>query len=245
MTQKILLVEDDEKLAEILASYFSRNGFEVNAAYTGEKAIEQLDHFVPDIIILDLMLPGMDGLSLCRHIRSGFDGKILFLTASDDDMDQVAALEMGADDFVCKPLQPRVLLARIRMLLRRKEQEGSGDLSGGHKSENNSLVLGALELRKKQQLCFLEDQEVSLTSGEFDLLWLLASHADEPLSRDELVLKTRGIEYDGLDRTIDNRIVSLRKKLGDSSSRPRHIITVRGKGYLLASDSWSTSERIS
>jgi two-component system response regulator RstA len=236
VVQKILLVEDDKKLAEILKAYFTRNGFDVDIALTGEDAIALLENIEPDIIILDLMLPGMDGLSICRHIRSDYAGKILFLTASDDDMDQVAALEMGADDFVCKPLQPRVLLARIRMLLRRKEQESQ---PGNHGDESQkSLLIGSLELRRKQQVCLLHGEEVALTSGEFDLLWLLACHGDQPLSRDELVRKTRGIEYDGLDRTIDNRIVSLRKKLGDSSSRPKHIITVRGKGYMLATDSW-------
>lgn len=245
--QRILLVEDDEKLSNILCLYFTRNGFEVEAALTGESAIVVLARYQPDIIILDLMLPGMDGLSLCRQVRAGFDGKILFLTASDDDMDQVAALEMGADDFVCKPLQPRVLLARIRMLLRRRELErqavidaNTEDVEFDSKKQdlNPTLQFGSLQLKQAQKLCVLDGQALNLTTGEFDLIWLLACNADQALSRDELVLKTRGIEYDGQDRTVDNRIVSLRKKLGDSSSRPRHIITVRGKGYLFATDSW-------
>lgn len=242
---RILLVEDDKKLSDILCRYFERNGFQVQAALTGEEAIRLLPDAEPDIIILDLMLPGMDGLSICRQIRPVFHGKILFLTASDDDMDQVAALEMGADDYVCKPLQPRVLLARIRMLLRRLEDEQAKAVSmvetfdqqpGSDRS--NHLIFGALTLKQTVKLCQLEGRDIDLTSGEFDLLWLLACHADQPLSRDELVRKTRGIEYDGLDRTVDNRIVSLRKKLGDTSSPSRHIITVRGKGYLFASDSW-------
>lgn len=242
---RILLVEDDEKLSDILCLYFERNGFQVQAALTGEEAISLLPDTEPDIIILDLMLPGMDGLSICRQIRPVFHGKILFLTASDDDMDQVAALEMGADDYVCKPLQPRVLLARIRMLLRRLEDEQSSASSIDEAADqslisdsSNQLTFGALKLKETIKLCQLDGCDIDLTSGEFDLLWLLASYADQPLSRDELVRKTRGIEYDGLDRTIDNRIVSLRKKLGDTSSPSRHIITVRGKGYLFASDSW-------
>ena len=242
---RILLVEDDKKLSDILCRYFERNGFQVQAALTGEEAIRLLPDAEPDLIILDLMLPGMDGLSICRQIRPVFHGKILFLTASDDDMDQVAALEMGADDYVCKPLQPRVLLARIRMLLRRLEDEQAKAASmvetfdqqpGSDRS--NHLTFGALTLKQTVKLCQLEGRDIDLTSSEFDLLWLLACHADQPLSRDELVRKTRGIEYDGLDRTVDNRIVSLRKKLGDTSSPSRHIITVRGKGYLFASDSW-------
>ncbi|SKA09130.1 two-component system, OmpR family, response regulator RstA [Oceanospirillum multiglobuliferum] len=242
---QILLVEDDKKLSNILCRYFERNGFKVQAALTGEDAISLLPDAEPDIIILDLMLPGMDGLSICRQIRPIFHGKILFLTASDDDMDQVAALEMGADDYVCKPLQPRVLLARIRMLLRRLEDEQTKADSMIETSDRhplleglNQLTFGALKLKQTVKLCQLNGHDIDLTSSEFDLLWLLASHANQPLPRDELVRKTRGIEYDGLDRTVDNRIVSLRKKLGDTSSPSRHIITIRGKGYLFASDGW-------
>lgn len=245
MSEKILLIEDDEKLTELLSLYLSRNGFEVEVGHRGTDAEPMLQRSQPDLLILDLMLPGMDGLSVCRQVRSLFKGKILILTASDDDMDQVAALEMGADDFVCKPLQPRVLLARIRMLLRRQDNNSqpSGE-KGKDKTalsdDNDSLLrLGGLELNPLTQRCFLEGELVNITPGEFDLLWYLASNADQVLSRDQLVKQTRGIEYDGVDRTIDNKIVLLRKKLNDNPSLPSRIITVRGKGYLLVSNQWA------
>ena len=244
MSEKILLIEDDEKLTELLSLYLSRNGFEVEVGHRGTDAEPMLQRSQPELLILDLMLPGMDGLSVCRQVRSLFKGKILILTASDDDMDQVAALEMGADDFVCKPLQPRVLLARIRMLLRRQDNNSQSSAEKGNEktavsADNDSVLrLGGLELNPLTQRCFLEGELVNITPGEFDLLWYLASNADQVLSRDQLVKQTRGIEYDGVDRTIDNKIVLLRKKLNDNPSLPSRIITVRGKGYLLVSNKW-------
>ena len=245
MLDKILLIEDDEKLTQLLSLYLRRNGFEVAFGHRGDEAIALLEQVQPDLLILDLMLPGMDGLSVCREVRGIFNGKILILTASDDDMDQVAALEMGADDFVCKPLQPRVLLARIRMLLRR--QQGTinnpvvptGIQATPLITAEHQLHLGQLSLNQLTQRCYLVGEFVNLTPGEFDLLWLLASHTDETLSRDTLVKSTRGIDYDGVDRTIDNKIAILRKKLNDDSTLPSRIITIRGKGYMLVSDQWS------
>ncbi|MEH6473551.1 MAG: response regulator [Halopseudomonas sp.] len=244
MSGKILLIEDDEKLTELLRLYLTRSGFEVSVGHSGTDAHPMLLETKPDLLILDLMLPGLDGLSICRQVRTSFAGKILILTASDDDMDQVAALEMGADDFVCKPLPPRVLLARIRMLLRRE----SGIEQPSHPPSipvdsptviEHKLCLGGLELNQLTQRCLLSGNRVGLTPGEFDLLWLLATHADQVLSRDHLVKHTRGIDYDGVDRTIDNKIVLLRKKLNDDPALPTRIITVRGKGYLLVADQWS------
>lgn len=241
MAAKILLIEDDEKLTQLLTLYLERNGFQVEVGFKGTDAEPLIERFQPDLVILDLMLPEMDGLSVCRQIRTTFPGKILILTASDDDMDQVAALEMGADDFVCKPLQPRVLLARIRMLLRRPGNEVSptrDDVQESVKPSSDLVRMGQLSLDKRRQRCELDAELIGLTPGEFDLLWLLVSHADQVLSREQLVKETRGIDYDGIDRTIDNKIVILRKKLRDNPSNPSRIITVRGKGYLLVSDSW-------
>lgn len=245
MPDKILLIEDDEKLTQLLSLYLTRNGFEVAFGHRGDEAKQLLKQEQPDLLILDLMLPGMDGLSVCREIRGTFSGKILILTASDDDMDQVAALEMGADDFVCKPLQPRVLLARIRMLLRRQTDSSHESTSISNRqvtpsvTSEHQLSLGTLSLNQLTQRCYLEGEFVNLTPGEFDLLLLLVSHADEALSRDTLVKSTRGIDYDGVDRTIDNKIAILRKKLNDDSTLPSRIITVRGKGYMLVSGQWS------
>ena len=243
MSEKILLIEDDEKLTKLLSLYLTRNGFSVEVGHKGTDTQHLIDSHDPDLLILDLMLPEMDGLSVCREIRADFKGKILILTASDDDMDQVAALEMGADDFVCKPLQPRVLLARIRMLLRRKEPAVDTPLKSEatHKesvTDANVLQLGSLQLNKLTQRCLLQDELVNLTPSEFDLLLILVMHADQVLSREHLVKLTRGIDYDGIDRTIDNKIVLLRKKLQDDPALPKRIITLRGKGYLLVSSEW-------
>lgn len=234
--QSILLVEDDQKLTGLLSQYLQKQGFRVSCCHDGAQAPQQIEAEQPDLVVLDLMLPGMDGLSICRAVRASYQGKILILTASDDDMDQVAALEMGADDFVVKPLQPRVLLARIRMLLRRVET--SSEPEADSHDDNRYRRHGTLVLDSSIRSCNLRDVSINLTPSEFDLLWLLASHPDEILSRDALVKATRGIDYDGIDRTIDNKIVSLRKKLSDNPAHPRRIITVRGKGYLFVPDSW-------
>lgn len=241
MTDKILLIEDDEKLTQLLSLYLERNGFEVSVGHNGAHALELLQRCSPDLLILDLMLPGLDGLSVCREVRGDFQGKILILTASDDDMDQVAALEMGADDFVCKPLKPRVLLARIRMLLRRKDQmveEQEVKAEPVEPVEEHSQQLGGLHLNQLTQRCTLNKTLVNLTPSEFELLWILVCHADQILSRERLVKLTRGIDYDGIDRTIDNKIVVLRKKLYDDPALPKKIITVRGKGYLFVAGEW-------
>lgn len=239
---QILLIEDDVKLTELLELYLSRNGYNVAVGHSGTDAQRLVEEMRPDLLILDLMLPGMDGLSICRAVRATYHGKILILTASDDDMDQVAALEMGADDYVCKPLHPRVLLARIRMLLRRHEEEPNNDeaqsVKDGGAVSAQVLTFGQLAMTGTTKRCTLAGEPINLTPAEFDLLWLLAQHPDQPLSREDLVKKTRGIEYDGVDRTIDNRIVILRKKLQDNASQPQRIITVRGKGYLFVANSW-------
>jgi len=241
MQEKILLIEDDKKLSNLLSLYLSRNGLTVFTGFDGSQCENLLTTHQPDLLILDLMLPGKDGLSVCREIRTQFNGKILILTASDDDMDQVAALEMGADDFVCKPIQPRVLLARIRMLLRRKEpvaETDNNDINNEPSSDANVFQLGSLSLNVLTQRTLLNSELVNLTPSEFDLLRILVEHADEVLSRERLVKLTRGIDYDGIDRTIDNKIVLLRKKLQDDPALPKKIITLRGKGYLLVANEW-------
>ncbi|WP_029790068.1 MULTISPECIES: response regulator [Vibrio] len=229
--QSIFIVEDDPKLQAMLSEYFVEQGFNVRCIDNGTDAPDAIIEAQPDLVLLDLMLPGQDGLSVCRQIRECFKGKVLMLTASDDDFDHVAALEIGADDFVNKPIKPRVLLARIRMLLRRKEVTTS--------DSDTCLEVGLLCLNRLRKACALNQELIALTDGEFDLLWVLANHPEQTLSREWLTKTLRGIEYDGTDRTIDNRIVTLRKKLGDSTTPPQKIITVRGKGYLFMPDAWN------
>lgn len=234
--QSLFIVEDDIKLRSMLEEYFVKQDFEVTTFEDGSSAVEAVVQHQPDLLLLDLMLPGMDGLTICRQIRAKYSGKVLMLTASDDDFDHVAALEIGADDFVSKPIKPRVLLARMRMLLRRNSLgEASTDIDS---KPLNTLTYGQLSLNQARKICILDGAQVSMSDSDFDLLWILASSPDEVLSRDFLTQTLRGIEYDGLDRTIDNKVVSLRKKLDDNSATPKRIITVRGKGYLFVPDSW-------
>jgi two-component system response regulator RstA len=178
----------------------------------------------PALVVLDLMLPGEDGLSICKRVREqGYDAPILMLTARTDDLDQVQGLEMGADDYVCKPVRPVVLLARIRALLRRRETPAE---------TVQRLSFGSLQLDHARREVTLGGERVELTGAEFDLLWLLALNAGRTLSREEIFTQLRGIEYDGQDRSIDVRISRIRPKLGDDPVTPRLIKTIRSKGYL-------------
>ncbi|MFL0800176.1 MAG: response regulator [Agarilytica sp.] len=232
--EKVLLVEDDQRLGELQRDYLLQQGFDVLWRRHGREMNADLGRFAPDIIVLDLGLPGVGGIDICRDIRQKFFGKILILTSSSDDIDHVTCLELGADDYVSKPINPRVLLARIRTLLRREELINSEPCS----SASNSLQFGELVLKNLSQEVMLAEERVKLSNSEFKLLWFLASHADEVVERSVLFKGLRGIEFDGMDRSVDTKIVALRKKLGDSSSTPRRIITIRNKGYLFCSDSW-------
>ncbi|MBQ4852575.1 response regulator transcription factor [Pseudoalteromonas sp. MMG012] len=235
---RILLVEDDGKLASLLNSYFSGYGFDVEILTSGEHAVSHIVNQSPDLVILDLMLPHQDGLSICRAVREHYHGAILMLSASGDDMDQVAALEIGADDFVQKPIQPRVLLARIKNLLRRTNNRNVTNNIQESSETNTIKTFGALWLNQTLQRCTLADELITLTPSEFALLWHLVEHSEQVRSREHLLKSLRNIDYDGLDRSIDNKISQIRKKLKDDTSRPQGIITVRGKGYMFVPDFW-------
>lgn len=228
----ILLVEDDRRLAELTAEYLRQNGLTVAVEARGDRAMARFVSERPRIVLLDLMLPGTDGLTICRKLREQFDGPILIFTARDSDIDQVIGLEAGADDYVAKPVDPMVLLARTRALLRRL-QPGS---KAPHAGED--IELGGLRISESAQEVWLDGSRVPLTTHEFELLLLLARNAGQVLSRDDIFNKLRGIEYDGLDRSIDGRISRLRRKLKDSAGDPARIKTVWGKGYLLVPDAW-------
>lgn len=227
----ILIVEDDQRLAELTREYLQSNGLHVSIEMDGAKAAARILQEQPDLVILDLMLPGEDGLSICRAVRGEYEGPILMLTARDDDMDQVLGLEMGADDYVCKPVRPRVLLARIRALLRR--YEGASEEAA---TDRRRLQFGPLVVDSAMREAWLKEQSIELTSAEFDLLWLLTSNAGRILSREEIFSSLRGIEYDGQDRSIDVRISRIRPKIGDDPMHPRLIKTVRSKGYLFVAE---------
>ncbi|MEO6698209.1 MAG: response regulator [Paraperlucidibaca sp.] len=224
---KILIVEDDQRLAELTQEYLIRNGLEVSIEGDGQRAIRRIIDEQPDLVVLDVMLPGADGLTVCREVRGHFNKPIIMLTARTDDMDQVLGLEMGADDYVPKPAQPRVLLARIRAQLRRGEST---------ESTAQRISFGELIIDNGARSVTLAGDLVDFTSAEYDLLWLLASHAGKTLSREDIFSKLRGIEYDGQDRSIDVRISRIRPKIGDDPDSPRIIKTVRSKGYLFVKD---------
>lgn len=233
----ILLVEDDVRLSALISEYLENNGLKVETEYRGDDAVEKIIASQPDLIVLDIMLPGLDGFEVCKQTRQGYAGPILMMTAKDEDIDQVVGLEIGADDYVVKPVQPRLLLARIRALLRRLPLKAENNINSV-KPTNELLEFGELSISHNSRSVILKDQNLKFTTTEFDLLWLLASHAGEILSRDHISEALSGIEYDGLDRSIDIRISRLRKLLHDDPNKPRGIKTVRGQGYLFVADGW-------
>ena len=228
----ILLVEDDRRLAELTAEYFEQNGLSVVVESRGDRALAQFERVKPRVVLLDLMLPGLDGLTICRELRESFSGPILIFTARDSDIDQVIGLEAGADDYVAKPVDPMVLLARTRALLRRVADDETPAMPDG------DITLGSLRISPSAQEASLDDEPVQLTTHEFELLLLLARYAGTVLSRDDIFHHLRGIDYNGTDRSIDGRISKLRRKLGDDAHEPARIKTVWGKGYLLVPDAW-------
>ena len=235
MSTRILLVEDDERLAKLTAEYLRKNEFEVTIEGRGDTAEARILKEDPDLVILDVMLPGKDGFEVCRAVRQQYKGVILMLTARDEDLDQILGLELGADDYIAKPVQPRLLLARIKALLRRAP--GSGE-SGPSADETDELEFGNFRISQATRNAHLGEDIIDLTTAEFDLLWLLARHAGNILSRDDLLQELRGIGFDGLDRSIDARISRLRRKLGDDPENPTRIKTVRSKGYLFSKHDW-------
>lgn len=231
--KKILLIEDDARLSSLVSQFLQENEFDVLALPDGQHAVRQTQEFQPDIIILDVMLPGENGFSVCKSLRPYFCGPLLFMTAKNDDFDHVLGLEIGADDYVIKPVEPRVLLARIHALLRR---------SANNVTSNNNkqqLIFDKLVIDKATRTAILDGQDVQLTSHEFDMLWKLAETPSQLVKRETLYTELIGREYDGLDRSADVRISRLRKKLKDNAQHPYRIKTIWGKGFFFVADAWN------
>jgi DNA-binding response OmpR family regulator len=231
MPHSILLAEDDARLATLVKDYLESTGeFRVMVQGNGGKVLRAVEDLAPDLVILDVGLPNKDGLSICRDLRPSFQGPILILTARGDDAEQILGLEHGADDYVVKPVEPRLLLARIRALLRRYDKD--------HKSECDQLNFGNLQIHCPSRTVTLQGQSVELSSHEFDLLLALAKQPGHTMSREYLYNCIYSRPYDGVDRTIDVRISQLRRKLGDSADTPFRIKTIWGRGYLFAAEAW-------
>ncbi|HXC10921.1 MAG TPA: response regulator [Steroidobacteraceae bacterium] len=226
----ILLVEDDVRLSELVSHYLENNDFRVTTTARGDEVVNRVQREAPDLVILDLGLPGEDGFSICRQLRPRYANPILILTARDNDFDQVLGLELGADDYVIKPVEPRVLLARISALLRRSRAQP--------RLARNSLRFGRLLINTVSRTVSLDSQPVALSSAEFDLLAYLAEHAGEIQSRATLFQHLYGREYDGVERLLDVRISHLRKKLGEDADSSERIKTIWGQGYLFVPDAW-------
>lgn len=238
MQTRIVFVEDDSELAGLIADFLERNGMRVGIEPRGDTALERILNEGPDLVMLDIMLPGKDGLSLCRELRPQFAGPIVMLTSLDSDMNQILGLELGADDYILKTTPPPVLLARLRAQLRSRAPAAPLE-SKPAAAGPRRLVFGALAIDPVCRDVVLAGEMVPLSTADFDLLWMLASHAGETLGRESLLKTLRGVAYDGMDRSIDVAISRLRKKLGDNPAEPFRIKTVRHRGYLFSPSGWN------
>ena len=226
MTERILVVEDDPRLADMLSEYLGQAGFRVTVAPLGGAALERLSTAEYDAVVLDLMLPDMDGLDVCRQLRTTSDAPVLMLTGRGDAIDRIVGLEIGADDYLPKPFEPRELLARLRAILRRR-------VSGKTPAER-PLRFGRLEIDAAGRAVRLDGEPCDLTGYQFDLLVALASKAGRVLSREVLMDLVKGEQLEAFDRSIDVHMSRIRAAIEDDPKKPRRVITVRGAGYVFA-----------
>ena len=235
--QKILVVDDDLRLRDLLKRYLTEQGFAVDTVADSPAMERQLQRVRYDLVVLDLMLPGEDGLAICRRLRAaGNDVSIIMLTAKGDDVDRIVGLEMGADDYLAKPFNPRELVARIHAVLRRSR---TPEMPGAPSAEERIVQFGPYALNLATRTLTRDGQNVPLTTGEFSLLKVLASHPSEPMSRDKLMDLARGREHESYDRSIDVQVSRLRRLLGEDPQSPRYIQTVWGFGYMFVPDATS------
>ena len=238
---RILVVDDDRRLRDLLTRYLGEQGFAVKAVENAEAMDRALARELYDLIVLDLMMPGEDGLAACRRLRGGGNAiPIIMLTAKGDDVDRIVGLEMGADDYLPKPFNPRELVARIHAVLRRRPPAAP---PGAPSSEAETASFGRIVLNLATRSMQRDGQDVPLTTGEFALLKTLVQHPRQPLSRDKLMELARGREYEVFDRSIDVQISRLRKLVEEDPGQPRFIQTVWGFGYVFVPDGAPAAER--
>jgi DNA-binding response OmpR family regulator len=237
----ILIVEDDESLASWMKKYLVLKNFTVTVITRGDLAVDYIKKNNPDIVVLDGMLPGLDGFDVCKAVRPAFTNAIIMVTARDEEIDEVLGLDAGADDYLTKPLRARALLARIDKWLKRQSSTTPQEPileNNTNNDDSNKLILGQFTIDAQARSVSLEGETINISTNEFDLLWILAQRAGQVVARSELMMLLKGYEYDGFDRTVDLRISKIRKKLKDNTSQPYRIKTVWGRGYLLVKDAW-------
>lgn len=238
---KIVYVEDEIEVGELISAYLKKHDIEVIIETRGDRAEATILAEKPDLVLLDIMLPGKDGMSLCRDLRTQWQGPIVLLTSLDSDMNHILALEIGANDYILKTTPPAVLLARLRLHLRQNQPSAaSPDERPSTVRQSSVMSFGKLTIDMVNRQVTLAGEIIALSTADFDLLWELASHAGQILNRDVLLQTLRGVSYDGMDRSIDVAISRLRKKLYDNATEPFRIKTIRNKGYLFAPQAWET-----
>lgn len=228
--KKILVVDDEKPIADILQFNLKKEGYEVVCAYDGNEALRKVEEFHPDLILLDIMLPQLDGMEVCREVRKKYEIPIIMLTAKDSEIDKVLGLELGADDYVTKPFSTRELIARVKANLRRHQQlVNINDVA----EESNEIAVGSLIIHPDAYIVSKRGETIELTHREFELLHYLAKHIGQVMTREHLLQTVWGYDYYGDVRTVDVTVRRLREKIEDSPSHPTWIVTRRGVGYYL------------
>jgi DNA-binding response OmpR family regulator len=222
-TPEILIVEDEPSIAEVVELYLRRAGYQVRAVNDGNTALRLLEERLPDLVILDVMLPGMDGFSILRWLRDRSDTPVIFITARREEVERIAGLELGADDYVVKPFSPQELVSRVRAVLRRIHREED--------KANKPLTYGDLSIDPQTRLITLSGQEIALTSREFDLLWLLAQHPRQVFTRGQLLERVWGVTEYIDPGTVTVHLRRLREKIEKDASHPTRLVTIWGVGY--------------
>ncbi|MBI2829838.1 MAG: response regulator transcription factor [Chloroflexi bacterium] len=221
---RILVVDDEKKIVEIVRAYLEKDGFQVTSAYDGKMALELAKRQNPDLIVLDLMLPEVSGWDVCRSLRKESNVPIIMLTARDETTDKIVGLELGADDYMTKPFDPKELVSRVKAVLRR---------SAAPPTPRAIISVAGLVVDIEKRTAFRDGQGISLTPNEFDLLRVMAENPGRVFSRSQLLDRVQGDAYEGYERTIDSHIKNLRKKVESDPEHPKYIITVYGVGYKL------------
>jgi len=219
---KILVVDDEPSVVRTVRAYLEREGYEVESAFDGPSAVQMARAFGPDLVVLDIMLPGMDGLEVLRRLRQDSSVYVLMLSAKAEETDKIVGLTVGADDYLTKPFSPRELVARVKAVLRRGRSAGQ---------EEGALDFRRLRIAPAARAIWKDGEPIDLTSTEFDLLYTLAQHRGRVLSREQLIEEVWGYDYYGDDRVVDVHIGRVRKKIEDDPEKPALVVTVRGVGY--------------